>query len=174
MLGIKDEAERAAWSAGHRTDPKDVELSDDQVRCMQWLYKYTAIYYANLHAVVRMLLYIAGRPGSGKSEVIIQFAVYAAGIRLRVLILCTTGQLVHTYRIRLPGSPYIVIQTMHAGLAIRRDEEKLVEHCPPNALRHYDLIMLGEASQYSNAVGAKFVYALRELVQNPMQLRTLQ
>ena len=45
---------------------------------------------------------------------------------LRVLILCPTGQLVASYRQRLPDSDLLRVDTIHAGLRIYREEESLV------------------------------------------------
>ena len=49
-------------------------------------------------------LNFVGKPGSGKTEHFVQFCSRAIASRLRVLILCPTGQLVATYRQRLPDT----------------------------------------------------------------------
>ena len=90
---------------------------------------------------------IVGKPGSGKTELFAQFCAHAIAHRLRVLILCPTGQLLATYRQRLPDSDLIRIETIHAGIAIYREKEALVEHAPPSTLRKYDAILVDECSQ---------------------------
>ena len=47
-------------------------------------------------------LYIAGKPGSGKSEVIKEGAIRAAKKGFGVLLVCPTGQLVHSFKSQLP------------------------------------------------------------------------
>ena len=47
-------------------------------------------------------LYIAGFPGSGKSEVIKEGAIRAAKKGFSVLIVCPTCQLVHSFKSQLP------------------------------------------------------------------------
>ena len=108
-MGVTNVAERRWRSDCHNGVLKEVELSHDQNKSMEWLYKYSAVDDANEHANVLMQLYILGKPGSGKTEVIMQFAIYASTLRVRVIILCPTGQLAHDYRQRLPDSSYITI-----------------------------------------------------------------
>ena len=97
----------------------------------------------------------------------IRYCAYAIVNQLRVLILCPTGQLVASYRQRLPESDYIRIETIHAGLHIYRGEEDLVQHCPPSTLRLYDAILIDECSQLDNDVARKLKYAIDELPQDP-------
>ena len=96
-----------------------------------------------------------------------QFCAHAIVNRLRVLILCPTGQLVATYRQRLPDTELIRIETIHAGMAIYRETEALVNHAPPSTLRKYDAILLDECSQIDNSLARNVVYAIDELPQKP-------
>ena len=112
-------------------------------------------------------LFIVGEPGSGKTELFVQFCAYAIAHRLRVLILGPTGQLVAAYRQRIPETEYVRIETIHAGLRIYREDEKLVEHSPPSTLQLYDAILIDECSQLDNKVADKVKYAVYGLSHNP-------
>ena len=112
-------------------------------------------------------LHVVGKPGSGKTELFVQFCVHALAHRLRVLILGPTGQLVAAYRQRLPESDYIRVDTIHAGLHIYRESEELVQHAPPSTLRLYDAILIDECSQLDNSIARKLQYAIDELPQKP-------
>ena len=50
----------------------------------------------------RRRLFISGGPGSGKSAVLLEIAVRCAKGALRVLIVCPTGQLVHSFKSQPP------------------------------------------------------------------------
>ena len=50
-------------------------------------------------------LYTAGAPGSGKSAVLLEAAVWAAGQGMHVLMICPTGQLVYAFKSSLPEVP---------------------------------------------------------------------
>ena len=101
----------------------------------------------------------SSKPGSGKTELFVQYCAYAIANRLRVLILCPTGQLVASYRQRLPESDFVRVDTIHAGMHIYRGEESLVEHAPPSTLRLYDCILIDECSQLDNDGAKKVMYA---------------
>ena len=92
-------------------------------------------------------LYINGEPGSGKSEVLIHAAVAAADEGCKVLILCPTGSLVHAYEDKVPEHANITIATIHAGFAIMRDYDKVVNYAPPSSLRNYELIIIDEGAR---------------------------
>ena len=121
---------------------------------------------AEQHSKSNRRLFIVGKPGSGKTALFVQFCAYAMAHRIRVLILCPTGQLVASYRQRLPESEYVRIEPIHAGLRIYREDESLVEHAPPSTLRLYDIILIDECSQLDNSVARKVIYALGELPHN--------
>ena len=83
------------------------------------------------------------------------------------MILCPTGQLVASYRQKLPEHEAICIDTIHAGLAIYREDESLVQHSPPSKLRQFDTILIDEGSQIDDDMARKLVYALDSLPQKP-------
>ena len=62
---------------------------------------------------------------------------------------------------------YMLLETIHAGMAIYREEEALINHAPPSALNKYDAILLDECSQIDNSIGRKVTYAINELPQKP-------
>ena len=107
-------------------------------------------------------LYVCGKPGSGKSEVLIHAAVRAADTGANVLILCPTGALCCAYKERLPANDRIATETLHSAFAITRKADKLVEYAPPSRLRKYDLMLIDEASQISDAVFRHVFLALKD------------
>jgi len=112
--------------------------------------------------------YIAGDPGSGKSEVLVYAAYQAAQQGATVLIMCPTGPLVHRYRDRLPPTASIVVETLHSALVIIRENDAIVRYAPPSRLRRYDIIMIDEGSQIGDAVAERLLVALAELPQKPL------
>ena len=110
-------------------------------------------------------LFFTGEPGSGKSEVIVHAACAAAKSGACVLVLCSTGTLVHSYRDRLPDVDNIVVETIHSGFAIQRQYDKLVDYAPPSRLRRYDLILVDEASQIEDQVATLLLMGIQELPQ---------
>ena len=68
-------------------------------------------------------LFVSGGPGSGKSAVLLEVAVRAARGGIRVLIVCPTGQLVHSFKSQVPeldGVENIQIDTIHGVLRYKR------------------------------------------------------
>ena len=86
-----------------------------------------------------------------------------------MLILCPTGQLVTSYRERIPEDEddTIVIETLHSGARITRDADANT-YAPPSRLRRYDAIILDEASQIDDRVSKLFYIAYTELPQKPV------
>jgi len=74
---------------------------------------------------------------------------------------------VHSYRDRLPDSENIVVETIHSAFCIYRQEDQVVQYCPPTRLRRYDLIIIDEASQVEDPTTKKLFIALQELPQRP-------
>ena len=61
-------------------------------------------------------LFVSGGPGSGKSAVLLEVAVRSAKGGIRVLIVCPTGQLVHSFKSQLPevdGIENVQVDTIH-------------------------------------------------------------
>ena len=99
-------------------------------------------------------LFVSGGPGSGKSAVLLELAVRAAKGGIRVLIVCPTGQLVHSFKSQLPevdGIENVQVDTIHGVLRYKcQGPDEKAQWAPPSALRRIDLILVDEASQYDN------------------------
>ena len=141
--------------------------SADQQEAIRFFVSAVSIADAEHHFKSSRRLFLVGEPGSGKTEVFIRFCAFAIKNQLRVLILCPTGQLVASYRQKLPEHESICIDTIHAGLAIYREDESLVQHSPPSKLRQFDTILIDEGSQIDDDMARKLVYALDSLPQKP-------
>ncbi len=78
-------------------------------------------------------------PGSGKSAPILEAAIWAAKRGLHVLIVCPTGQLVHSFKSQLPdvqGVEHIQVDTLAGALNYQRPGvDQKVRWAPPTALR---------------------------------------
>jgi len=114
--------------------------------------------------------YIAGDPGSGKSEVLVYAAYQAPQKCATVLIMCPTGPLVYRYRDRLPPTASIVVETLHSALVMIRENDLIVRYALPNRLRRNDIIMIDEGSRIGDAVAERRIVALGELPQKPLIL----
>ena len=67
----------------------------------------------------RRCLFRSGGPGSGQSAVLLANAVRWAKKGLRVLVVCPTGQLVHSFKAQLPevdGIENVQVGTIHGEL----------------------------------------------------------
>ena len=155
------------WSRVHVRSLVDRAWSPGQQRALDAIHEGLSCTDANMLMASRRMLFLSGEPGSGKSEVIVHAAARAAHAGLRVLILCPTGALVHSYRDRLPETDKVVVETIHSGFAIYRENDKDVEYAPPTRLRKYDLLLLDEGSQVEDGVARKMFMAILELPQKP-------
>lgn len=110
-------------------------------------------------------LYVAGSPGCGKSAVLFEAAVRTATSGMNVLIVCPTGQLVHSYKQQLPdvADGGISVDTIHGVLRYKRKgADSQVSWTPPTLLRRIDLILVDEASQYDDREWDRFYQSVRE------------
>ena len=110
-------------------------------------------------------LYVKGRPGSGKSAVLLEAAIRACA-SIQVLIVCPTGVLVHSFKARLPeveGIENISCDTIHGVLNYKRPgADSKVQWTPPSALRRIDLILCDEGSQYENQEWDRLFQVVKE------------
>ena len=159
--------DRALWNKTASGTIKEVTLSEDQQKAMEYWKRHFDVSSAEDHLKSIREIHIVGKPGSGKTELFVQFCAHAVANRLRFLILCPTGQLVAAYRQRLPDTEFIRNETVHAGMTIYREKGALVDHAPPSALRKYDAILLDKCSQIENSIGRKLAYPIDELPQKP-------
>ena len=69
-------------------------------------------------------LYVSGAPGSGKTEVLIHLACTWAK-KIRVLIVCPTGQNVYNFKSRIPEDlqENIRVDTLHGVLGYKRTKD---------------------------------------------------
>ena len=111
-------------------------------------------------------LFVSGGPGSGKSAVLLEVAIRCVKGGLRVLIVCPTGQLVHSFKSQLPdveGIENVQVDTIHGVLGYKRKgADEKVQWAPPSALRRIDVILIDEASQYDNREWQRFTQSLAE------------
>jgi hypothetical protein len=141
-----------------------------------------AVSDTHAHSEHTRFLYVSGKPGSGKSEVLIYAAIEAASSGACVLIMCPTGTLVHSYRDRMGSVGNIVIETIHSACQITRAADAMVNYAPPGRLRKFDLILVDECSQIQDAVARLLYLGFKELPQRPyvgfvadfQQLRPMQ
>ena len=151
------------WNRQRATQLAAVVWSPEQQLIMNTVAGLLLLADAELVENSRRQLFIEGEPGTGKSEVLVHMAHAAAMGGAKVLVLCPTGTLVHAYRERIPEHPSITIETLHSGLSLKRQYDKVVDYCPPGKLRKYDLIILDEASQIGGSCYEMLRMALAEL-----------
>ena len=166
--GVSAPSDRDLWNKAASGTIREVTFSEDQKAGMTFFQTAMEVGNAEDHDTSTRRCYIVGKPGSGKTELFIQYCAYAIANRLRVLILCPTGQLVAAYRQRPPETESVRVDTIHSGLHIYREDEALVEHIPPSTLRLYDCTLIDECSQLDNDVAWKLKIAIAELPQNPL------
>ena len=81
------------------------------------------------------------------------------------MITSPLGQLVSSYRERLPASDNIVVETCHSAFKVTRKAD--ANYILPGRLRHFDLILFDEVSQMDDNVFACVSTALVELSPGP-------
>ena len=85
-------------------------------------------------AVPQRGLYLSGKPGTGKSAVMLQATAAADKAGYMVFIGCPTGALVAHYQQNLPaGLKTVTVQTLHA--AFRLPLEPLLDYSPPGSCK---------------------------------------
>ena len=84
-----------------------------------------------------------GKPGSGKTAVLIEGAVRTAKDGLTVLIVCPTGALACSLKDLLPefdGVERTHVDIIHSVLKYKRDRNNKVEFVPPSGFRKYEAV----------------------------------
>lgn len=118
----------------------------------------------------RRFLYLKGKPGSGKTAVLIEAAIRAAKDGLTVLIVCPTGALVCSLKEMLPefdGVERIHIDTIHAVLKYKRDRDNKVAFVPPSGFRKYEVVLCDEGSQYDDLEWERLFKTVKEQPHSP-------
>ena len=164
----RGEIDPASWSARRALEHPQRQWSPEQAEVLRVVAEEVGVADANAPMNSRALQ-VSGGPGTGKTEVIIQCAIdTAAEGAAKVLIGVPIGALIETYRLRLPPSPNIVIETVHSAFRITRRADEL--YIPPGRLRQFDLIIFDEVSQLDAEVWDKIATALLELSPGPLVL----
>ena len=105
---------------------KSKEWHPKQQEALDRIKERTTIDDEEVKKTTQRFLYLKGRPGSGKTAVLIEGAVRAAKDGLTVLIVCPTGALVCSLKKLLPefdGVERIHVDTIHSVLKYKRDRD---------------------------------------------------
>ena len=96
--------DKALWSKMPSGTISPVTLSPEQQQAMNHYMQFAKC--AKLEDQLKAIreIYVVGRPGAGNTELFVQMVAAAITMRHRVLIRCPTGQLVASYRQRLPDT----------------------------------------------------------------------
>ena len=165
LLQIRDGHEDAAyWSARALPGAPHRQWSPEQQRVLDWVA--SRINISDATDTHNRVLQVSGAPGTGKTEVVIAAANLALADQCRVLIAGPIGLLVAMYRLRLPASANLTMETIHTAFKITREADKV--YIPPGRLRRYDVIIFDEVSQIDADVWSELKVALGELQPGPV------
>ena len=161
---------RQSWDTVNRPKYRGLAWSESQSEALRLIAEgYSHEDEDSRHNSSRFL-YIKGRPGSGKSAVLLEAAIRACA-SIRVLIVCPTGVLVHSFKARLPeveGIENISVDTIHGVLNYKRPgADSKVQWAPPSALRRIDLILCDEGSQYEDQEWDRLFQVVKEQPHSP-------
>ena len=156
---------RQSWDTVHRPSQSHLQWGAKQQEALD---KVRSGYNHDDEEIKRdswRFLYIDGKPGSGKSAVLLESAVRACQ-DVKVLIICPTGVLVHAFKSTLPdveGVERISVDTIHGVLNYKRPgSDSKVAWSPPSALRQFDLILMDEGSQYADQEWDRLFRCIKE------------
>ncbi|CAE7803623.1 UBP25, partial [Symbiodinium necroappetens] len=146
LLAIHRGLEDASNWSSHRLPafPRPV-WSPEQQQVLKWVSDGLRISDAAAMATSPRILQISGSPCTGKTEVVIGAARMALDSGCAVLIGGPIGLLVAMYKLRLPASELLTMETIHSAFKLTREADEA--YIPPGRLRRYDVIILDEVSQ---------------------------
>ena len=97
---------RQAWDTLNRPKYQQRTWSPEQADAIERVKKGVSLEDEEEKQNSKRFLYISGPPGSGKTAVLLELAIWACE-SVQVLIVCPTGYLVHQYKSKLPERPGI-------------------------------------------------------------------
>ena len=174
VLQCRDPSEyellRQSWDTVNRPKYSEKKWSPEQQEAIDLAKQGVSYEDEETRVNSRRWLYIEGAPGSGKSAVLLELAIWACQI-MQVLIVCPTGNLVHQYKSKLPdrdGIENIRVDTIQGVLNYKRPgADSKVTWSPPSALRRIDLILFDEGSQYEDEPWQRVFQCIREQPHSP-------
>ena len=167
LLQIRDGNEDAGfWSAQRLPGFPLRQWSPEQQEVLDFVKEGLSASDAATVAGATRILQVSGSPGTGKTEVVIAAANMALIDDCKVLIAGPIGLLVAMYRLRLPASDNLTMETIHSAFQLTREADKA--YIPPGRLRRYDLIIMDEVSQIDGTVWEMLKLALSELRPGPL------
>ncbi|CAE7482276.1 Usp17ld [Symbiodinium sp. CCMP2592] len=165
LLKIRDGLEDSGfWTAHKLPGLPQRHWSVEQQAVLDWLKKGLAI--DDAANTRNRILQVSGSPGTGKTEVVIAAAKLALDDDCRVLIAGPIGLLVAMYKLKLPASDRLTMETIHSAFKITRLADSA--YIPPGRLRRYDVIIFDEVSQIDGQVWEDLKVALGELQPGPL------
>ena len=162
---------RQQWDTVNRPQYQRRTWSPRQQEVLDQVAQAVSVDNEEVRAEGRRCVLVLGGPGSGKSAVLLEVALRSARLGIRVLIICPTGQLVHSFKCQLPdveGIENISVDTIHGVLGYKRPgPDGKVRWAPPSALRRIDLILVDEASQYDDREWQRLTQSVTEQPHRP-------